>query len=265
MKTRIITGVVSAAALAAVLALGGIVLDIMVLLAMTVATVEMLGTFTQGGKNPTRIVPLACAILHVPAFWLLGSAGCMVVTVLGIIGVMVSMTLRKRPAWEDAVGDFVSLFVQIPFVFLLALFRIEPHRVGLLMVIASFAIALAGDTAAYFVGSFLGRHKMNPALSPKKTWEGAAGGLAGSMIAAVVIGLLADKTPVWHWILLGVVGGVAGQMGDLLASMMKRFNGVKDYGKIFPGHGGVMDRVDSVILCAAVLYAYALIAGLLGA
>ena len=188
----------------------------------------------------------------------------MSVVVLGVLGVMVSMTLRKRPAWEDAVGDFVALVMQMPFAFILPLSRIEPAPVGLLMVIAAFAIALAGDTAAYFAGSFLGKHKMNPALSPKKTWEGAAGGLVGSMIASVIIGILADCTPLWHWVILGLVGGVAGQMGDLLASMIKRHNGIKDYGKIFPGHGGVMDRVDSVLLCAAVLYAYALLAGLIG-
>lgn len=99
--------------------------------------------------------------------------------------------------------------------------------------------------AAYFVGVRYGRAKLNPVISPKKTIEGAFGGLAGSLLTAVVIYLLAgilglSQFPFWHFVVIGLVGGLAGQIGDLFASMVKRHCGVKDFGSIFPGHGGMM-------------------------
>ncbi len=114
-------------------------------------------------------------------------------------------------------------------------------------------VTWANDSAAYFVGNAIGRTKLSPSLSPGKTWEGAIGGLLGSVAAAVTCGIwFLDELPVLgvtpgQAALIGLVIGIVAQVGDLVESALKREAGVKDSGRVFPGHGGMLDRVDSLI------------------
>ena len=113
----------------------------------------------------------------------------------------------------------------------------------------------ATDTGAYFTGRAIGRHPMAPRISPNKTWEGAAGGLGAAVIAVVALGLAFDvDTPRWQQVIIGVAVGVASQLGDLLESRLKRVSNVKDAGSIIPGHGGVLDRLDSIVVSIPVVY-----------
>lgn len=115
-------------------------------------------------------------------------------------------------------------------------------------------IASAGcDTAAYFTGVFLGKHKMAPVLSPKKTWEGAAGGVAGAALLGVIFALI-FKQNILMYLVISLVGSVVSMIGDLTASAIKRNMDIKDYGRLIPGHGGMLDRVDSIIFTAPVVY-----------
>ena len=113
---------------------------------------------------------------------------------------------------------------------------------------------------AYCVGMLIGRHKMTPQLSPKKTWEGAAGGVLGSALLGLIYALLLKEhlsffsQPVLVTPLLCAAGSVISQIGDLAASAIKRSVGVKDYGNLIPGHGGILDRFDSVIVTAPIVY-----------
>jgi phosphatidate cytidylyltransferase len=123
----------------------------------------------------------------------------------------------------------------------------------------TFALALSwvGDIAAYYVGRSLGRHRLAPVISPKKSWEGSA----ASVVASVLFGWLflhatLPAVPVWHAIALAAVGNAAGQLGDLAESAIKRGAGVKDSGTILPGHGGFLDRVDSTLFALPVVYLY---------
>ena len=147
--------------------------------------------------------------------------------------------------------------VALPGMCLLALLRwslgAAAHAAG-----AAFFVPVAGDAAAYFVGVKYGHVKLNEAISPKKTVEGAVGGLLGSMLFAIIVYLAASSfgsnlPPFWHFPLLGLVGGVVSQAGDLFASMVKRHCNIKDYGHIFPGHGGMMDRLDSVLFMSVLV------------
>ncbi len=117
------------------------------------------------------------------------------------------------------------------------------------------AITWLQDTAAYFVGRTYGRHQMAPILSPKKSWEGAAGGLlmsiAAAMLAAFLLGLPISYTAA---AIIGVIGGIAGQLGDLGESLIKRQIGIKDASHLIPGHGGILDRADSMLFTAPVIY-----------
>lgn len=116
------------------------------------------------------------------------------------------------------------------------------------------------DTCAYAVGILIGKHKMTPRLSPKKSIEGAIGGIAGSAIVVALYGyfvvepVIQEQSITWIFIVISAVGAVISQIGDLAASAIKRNYEIKDYGKLIPGHGGVMDRFDSVIFTAPMIY-----------
>jgi phosphatidate cytidylyltransferase len=116
--------------------------------------------------------------------------------------------------------------------------------------------AFATDIFAYFTGRALGRRKLAPKLSPKKTVEGSAGGVAGSVVVCGLFGWFAMPEFFVHCVVLGFLGGVVSQLGDLTASAIKRRLGVKDYGALIPGHGGLLDRIDSMLFTAPLVYVY---------
>ncbi len=116
------------------------------------------------------------------------------------------------------------------------------------------------DTLAYYFGRAFGKHKLIPKVSPKKTVEGSLGGLLGSVIGCTVYGFIISKYGVnialYHYVILGILGGIFGQFGDLVASSIKRNAGVKDYSNLIPGHGGILDRFDSILFAAVVVFYY---------
>jgi len=112
------------------------------------------------------------------------------------------------------------------------------------------------DTFAYFVGINMGKRKLAPVISPQKSVEGSLGGIAGSIIAAVIVGILSSRVPLIHYVIIGILVGIVGQVGDLAESAFKRMAGVKDSGRLIPGHGGVLDRFDSLYLTAPAVYYY---------
>jgi phosphatidate cytidylyltransferase len=128
-----------------------------------------------------------------------------------------------------------------------------PHWITL-----SLCIAFFSDTVAYLFGRAFGKHKLYPAVSPKKTWQGAFGGVLGSLLATVVVGALwlTPNLSIGHAVVLGVLANVCGQAGDLVESMLKRTHGVKDSSNLLPGHGGMLDRIDAMIYVAPVVYYY---------
>lgn len=116
------------------------------------------------------------------------------------------------------------------------------------------------DTAAYYTGKYLGKRKLCPEVSPKKTIEGSLGGLLGSIIGCTVFGFIIGSYGVEisliHYGIIGLLCGIFGQFGDLVASSIKRYVGVKDYSNLIPGHGGILDRFDSVLFSSVVLFVY---------
>jgi phosphatidate cytidylyltransferase len=125
-----------------------------------------------------------------------------------------------------------------------------------------FALALNwfGDSAAYYTGRAFGKHRLAPVISPKKSWEGAIGAVAGSIVFGLIyMGYFQPQTTHWKIALIALIANVAGQLGDLAESAMKRGAGVKDSGSILPGHGGLLDRVDSSLFAVPVVYACSLL------
>lgn len=140
-----------------------------------------------------------------------------------------------------------------------ALVLLRDSDYGLVLFLLAFLIPWVCDAMAYFVGVFFGKHKMIPDVSPKKTVEGAIGGIVGVAVITMIFGLVMhfgfEKTPNYLvLLLLSLVGGLVSQWGDLIASLLKREYGVKDYGNVFPGHGGFMDRFDSIITVSIFIY-----------
>jgi phosphatidate cytidylyltransferase len=153
---------------------------------------------------------------------------------------------------------FGPLFVGVPLT-LLAILRRDLGADGPGYVVLTIMFAWFGDTGGYFAGRFLGRHKLYEAVSPKKTVEGSLGSLGGSVLAAVLAHFwFLPSLSLAHGIPLALVAGALGQAGDLGESVLKRSTGVKDSGAIVPGHGGILDRVDALLLTSAVTYLYAL-------
>ena len=157
---------------------------------------------------------------------------------------------------EVARAFFSTAYISISFTSL-TLLRYMPN--GAYYIALVFIAAWATDIFAYFVGSFLGKHKLAPVVSPKKSVEGAVGGTLGCVLCFLLYGLILNLcfgvTEI-HYLRLAIMGlvlSVIAQIGDLACSLIKRERGVKDYGKIFPGHGGVMDRFDSIIAVSTLL------------
>ncbi|MBR0468887.1 MAG: phosphatidate cytidylyltransferase [Mogibacterium sp.] len=263
MKTRIISGLVMAPLLI-VLYLGGWWLWA----AALIIAIMGLQEFYNGWKNidvhPSREIGLIMTVFlfvtavpyglgmkgSVPRFYENMMVICIWLFIAVAAGLIYGWKIDKRGPY-DAVATVTGL-VYIPF-FTYHMVLIDMTDYSLFIWIVVIA-AFGSDIFAYFTGYFLGKHKMAPVLSPKKTIEGAVGGLIGSSVLSWVFGLVFMKDMAIVCLVLGLVGGAAGMAGDLTASAFKRKMGIKDYGKLIPGHGGIMDRFDSVIFVAPVVY-----------
>jgi phosphatidate cytidylyltransferase len=183
-------------------------------------------------------------------------------TVLVLAFCLVALFRLKeiRQAAADAALVLMG-FLYVPLLLShLVMIRMLPHGVSWLFLIM--VIVMTGDSAAYYVGSSFGKTKLYPAVSPKKSVEGSLGGLVGSVIGALISkALYFPELTVVDCIATALLLGVLGQLGDLFESLVKRSCGVKDSGTIFPGHGGILDRLDSILFAgpAAFYYAYFLL------
>jgi phosphatidate cytidylyltransferase len=252
-----------------------------------VIVLAMIEYFAMGdaiGHRAYRVWTLICAILlvyvrwaavaaeslRVPSLWIParyilppGAAhGTDDVLILFVLGIAALTLATRRPLVESLAAAGMSssalLLVAFPLSFSVTLHGVS--RIGPKLLLFALVITWAGDTVAYFVGRAIGKHPFAPILSPKKTWEGAVGGFVGSLL----VGVAFSK---WTGIAMGqmlamaAVGNVAGQVGDLLESAYKRSAGVKDSGTLLPGHGGILDRIDALILAIPVVCYYWILFG----
>ena len=230
------------------------------------------------GANPPRIATMVAllALFAVDFEWpdltpaLFGILG---------LGLLVYCTFFK-PVKETIADASASIFCLLyTGLTLIALPALREQANGPSLLVFLLFVVWAGDTAAYYAGRAWGRHKMAPTLSPGKTWEGAIASVAGSVVVAAVLvslatvmqessnsaivswlervcpsAVLSYPDEIWYWVGLAAVINVAGQVGDLAESALKRSAGVKDSGNLLPGHGGVLDRIDALLLAGPVLW-----------
>ena len=231
---------------------------------------EYIGLAQQGGFKPPRVAVLVAIVSLFAARLLADSFTWLHQTeaVFGILalGLLIYCTFF-RPVDHVMADASASVFCLLYIGFtMLALPTLHEEANGPSLVTFLLIVVWAGDTAAYYVGRAWGRHKLAPTLSPQKTWEGALGSMAGSLLGAVsllgVAGLLEQwnsarlsyPEAIWYWLALAAVVNVAAQVGDLVESALKRSVGVKDSGTLLPGHGGVLDRIDALLLAAPALW-----------
>lgn len=179
----------------------------------------------------------------------------LIVFVVGATGII----LFGRQSVEESLGGLsvssaALIFLVLPLSAVVRLDGVGPS--GRKLLLFTLVLVWVGDTAAYFVGRAVGRWRMAPKLSPKKTWEGAIANLVGSVLVAVVAQRWITEVPVRHLIAMAALANIAGQAGDLLESAYKRSAGMKDSGTLLPGHGGMLDRIDALVLAAPVVWYY---------
>jgi len=191
-----------------------------------------------------------------------GTIGPAIAPVLAVLPPML-FYLFKYGDMNAAAGRIAATVTGIVYAGFLAMFlAITRREFGGDAVIAILLVAWIGDTGAYFAGRFLGKAKLYPEVSPKKTRAGAVGGLVGSVVALGVMKLARMHALSWvDVVAIGLPGAVLGQMGDLVESLIKRSVGVKDSGALLPGHGGMLDRIDAVLFIGPYVYAYLLASG----
>jgi phosphatidate cytidylyltransferase len=195
----------------------------------------------------------------------------------GLLGILSGLVILLRPQYTSlaitllvAIGlvvflkntDVREMLPQVAYALFGAFYTFAPwrfaidlRRISIHLVFFALALNWIGDTAAYYAGRAFGRHPLAPVISPKKTWEGAVASVIVSVIfGAFYLGKLMTAVPYWEVVLIAVVGNIAGQFGDLVESAMKRGAGVKDSGTLLPGHGGMLDRVDSSLFTLPFVY-----------
>ncbi|WIB72067.1 phosphatidate cytidylyltransferase [Curtobacterium sp. MCBD17_026] len=231
-----------------------------------VGVYELTSAMRFAGRDVPRIPSVAVAVAIVPAAFLLGQVAALFTLLGGIVLISVwrlvevAVARQKPPAGNVARDLTNGLFVQAYISLLGAcVVLLSAQLDGNLWVIGFILVVVAVDTGAYATGLNLGKHPMAPRISPKKTWEGFAGSVAASIVVGILVALFMLGLPWWTGVLLGVLISGSATLGDLTESMIKRDLGIKDISSFLPGHGGLLDRIDSILPSAAVAYVLYLI------
>ncbi len=264
MRTRLISAIVALPIFIIPILIGGPLLYALIIGATALGLYEFDRAF--GIRNPLiySLQVMSSLILYLvmwigkPGFYF--SAGVLLFIMLFIYYVIAYPRIKLDQVFYSLVG-FYYVAVMLSHAILLR----NLGHMGEIFIWLVFIISFGSDTFAYFVGRTLGKHKLARELSPKKTVEGAVGGLFGAAILSVVYAAYVGSTSLhlefYHYIgigLIGAIGSIFSQFGDISASAMKRVSGVKDFGKVMPGHGGLLDRIDSILFVAPLVY-YALL------
>lgn len=274
MLKRAVTAIILVGYAFAMLYLGTAVhygfLDALIMSFAFVGTYEMYHTFRKSEYKNSWGAPLLLCVAIYPLWYFLGYKGILIALSLSICLALAVFTFKAEMELKDLLATIFSLIYPMALVSLAFALSREFPCGGTFAISFAIFLPVFSDTFAYLVGSTLGKRKLCPSISPKKTVAGAIGGLLGSVLCAVTFFLLFDLYAVIHvgyvtfsdsvavravvFVVLGIVGGVLAEIGDLAASRIKRTINIKDFGNIFPGHGGVLDRLDSIMFTLVMFF-----------
>lgn len=211
-------------------------------------------------QNTLEIVGYIFTSLYYIAMAILKNQKLMIMLIIMALIVLLMVYVFKFPKYHaNQIMSTYFSFIYAPVLFSFVYLTRELEY-GMYFVWMIFISSWISDTCAYCVGMLCGKHKLAPVLSPKKSIEGSIGGILGSAIVGALFGyfiveaIITEQQVTWVFALIGAVGSVVSQIGDLAASAIKRNYEIKDYGKLIPGHGGIMDRFDSVLMTAPMIY-----------
>ena len=253
-KTRLISGIFLVLACFLTIRIGGYVL-LFTLLGVSLMGVQELMKAMGATKEDQRGLELA-AYIGTCLYYLAAFLDYERYGMLGLIGALILLLFLyvfgypKYEAHQVMAGMFGILYVSVMLCFIY-LIRCMPK--GAYLCVLVFLCSWGCDTCAYCVGMLIGKHKMAPVLSPKKSVEGAVGGVVGAMLLGAGFAALTGAQPILYALICGA-GALVSMVGDLAASAIKRNQGIKDYANRIPGHGGILDRFDSVIITAPIIY-----------
>ncbi|WP_313999080.1 phosphatidate cytidylyltransferase [uncultured Paenibacillus sp.] len=251
MKQRIVTGVLAGLAFAMLVVLGGWYYKGLLLILALIGFYEYIRLNGYPLRDPLALLGLIGMLAIAAPLQDMGLPRVPPETIVwSLMFALLAVTvLTKNRATLDGSALMLmgAVYVGFGFSAMMAVRGIEPG--GLFLSALTFGAIWASDAGAYFVGKTVGRHKLWPAISPNKTIEGALGGVLLSLIVCLISALVAPEwISVGRALTIGIIASVAGQLGDLIQSAYKRLRGVKDSGKLLPGHGGVLDRCDSWLI-----------------
>lgn len=294
MLKRTLTGLSLVALVCVCLWIGAvysrIAIDLLIYVFAILSVVEMSRSFKNAKLYVFTVPAVLYAIGSYPIFYFFGLKGLIIELLAAVVVILTAFTFSEiapsknspdyNPFDEDerspktkTVNDLTAtVFILIyPFTFLASSFELTREYSALWVMLMAIFLPIGADTLAYFIGSTMGKRKLCPKISPKKTVAGAVGALIGGVLAALLFYFLFEYFAVIPnvgyvpmsdnkivsaviYVVLGLLAAVFGLIGDLAASKIKRQLGIKDYGNIFPGHGGVVDRVDSIMFTLVLLF-----------
>lgn len=260
-KTRLMSSIILVILTIGVLFFGGWVTAI-ALLALSLKGVQELLRVYNLHKSVIGALAYVFTVVYYVLLFFKFEEGIMPLLIVYIL-VLLAVYVFSFPKYKDK--DMAMVFLAFIYVSIMLsyLYRIRDMEHGAILVILVFVCSWGNDTCAYLAGITLGKnknHKMSPKVSPNKSIEGGIGGILGSALLGAIFGILYDKFliqidfAVVGFAIVGAVGALPAIVGDLAASAIKRHNDIKDYGQLIPGHGGVLDRFDSIIFTAPIVY-----------
>ncbi len=268
LKHRILSAAVGILYIILMINIGGWFFKISVLLMTFILMHEFYHAFINKGYKPVIwlgyiFIFLLFSLLFFPNIIVSGYNILILIAIITITGLIMPIFSQKLKINDILVTVFAALYPGV-LVFFLVPLAFDSIPYGMNLLILTFLITWSTDTFAYFFGSRFGKNKLCPSISPNKTIEGGLGGLFGSIVVGILFGMILRQSiklsiDTFHFAIIGLLGGVFSQLGDLCASSIKRYCGVKDFGKLLPGHGGLLDRFDSLLFTLPTVYLYYLI------
>lgn len=264
LRQRLGSAVVLIALVIGIIFCGGWIAFVAAFIFLCIGAWEMGVMFANKGWRPQIVISVAlavdflCAAMFPAQRLIIISAGISASVILSF-----TVFLLASESFENALRDWaltmaIPFYLGWPLALFLALrgYDFGYGSTGFWWLVATFGMVWGNDSAAYITGHFFGKTKLSPRISPAKTWEGFAGGVAVSIFAAFLL-TLPLHLPWYAWLSMGALTAVAATIGDLAESLLKRGSGVKDSGQLIPGHGGILDRMDSLLFAVIVVATYA--------
>lgn len=255
----VVTALILVGLMAGAYALGVTAFFVLVCVVVLMAVFELLDALVQTGHKPSIPLGLAGGLgMLVVAFAERAALYGVVLAAVLVLGFLWSLRPKRG---KSATSDVAWTLLAVGWVGgggagAVSILVLDPG--GLNLLVGYVLVVAAGDITAYFLGTAFGRHKLAPSISPGKSWEGFVGSLLGSLLAGLAFGGLLEELNLVQGLTMGAIAGAIAPVGDLVESLAKREIGIKDSGRILPGHGGFLDRLDAILFAAPAVYLYLL-------